>query len=441
MAKDRKKRRSFGAIRKLGSGRYQASYQDRYGNRFTAPETFTSYEHADLFLAQKQVEISRGLFIDPRKGKITLREWWIEYSNSRQDWAATTRQGNEHRARAYLLKSFPDICLADMPLQEITPYAVQKWWANIQRATERKTNEIFNAPKSPTRNARNWAYKNNIAVPITGRLSPAIIELWKAEGSPTCSQLVNNPRFEKAGATAASQCYKLLKQLFLAAVECELIYKNPVNIKSAGKVEVAERKSATEQQIAELALAVPERYRAAVRVAAYSGLRQGELFALQRKDFNSETQEITVDKAKFEIASISQIGSPKTKASYRTVTLPPKIAKELEYHLDTFTEQNPTALIFTTELGTIVSRATLYSWFNPARQRLNLGWLHWHDLRHTSQSAAAKAGANTRELMQRAGHADFRASMIYTHKDPEADKNLAVAIDQNIIELDLYRSA
>ena len=100
MAINKKKRRSFGAIRKLASSRYQASYQDRYGNRFTAPETFTSYEHADLFLAQKQVEISRGLFIDPRKGKITLKEWWIEYSNTRQDWAATTRQGNEHRARA-----------------------------------------------------------------------------------------------------------------------------------------------------------------------------------------------------------------------------------------------------------------------------------------------------------------------------------------------------
>ena len=108
-----------------------------------------------LPLAQKQVEIARGLFIDPRKGKITLKEWWLEYSNSRQDWAATTRQGNEYRAKAYLLARFPDICLAEMPLQEITPYAVQKWWSNIQRATERKTKEIFNAPKSDTRNARN----------------------------------------------------------------------------------------------------------------------------------------------------------------------------------------------------------------------------------------------------------------------------------------------
>ena len=78
MTKDRKKRRSFGAIRKLSSGKYQASYQDKYGNRFTAPETFTSYEHADLFLAQKQVEIARGLFIDTRKGKITLKEWWLD---------------------------------------------------------------------------------------------------------------------------------------------------------------------------------------------------------------------------------------------------------------------------------------------------------------------------------------------------------------------------
>ncbi len=441
MTQDRKKRRSFGAIRKLSSGKYQASYQDKYGNRFTAPETFTSYEHADLFLAQKQVEISRGLFIDPRKGKITLREWWIEYSNSRQDWAATTRQGNEHRARAYLLARFPDICLADMPLQEITAYAVQKWWANVQLASEHKTKQIFNAPKSPTRNARAWALKNNIAVPITGRLSPAIIELWKAAGSPSSGQLENKTSFNKAGAHAASQSYKLLKQLFIAAVSCELVFKNPVNIKGADKIETPDRPAPTDEQVAALAMAVPERYKAAVRVAAYSGLRQGELFALQRQDYNNLTKQITVNKAKFQLGAIAHIGAPKTKASYRTVTLPPKVAAELEQHLEIFTEQNPTALIFATQLGTIVSTATLQSWFNPARQRLNLGWLHWHDLRRTNQRAAQKAGANTKEVMARQGHADFRASMIYADKDPEADKNIAASIDANVIDLELYRSA
>jgi integrase len=226
-----------------------------------------------------------------------------------------------------------------------------------------------------------------------------------------------------------------------AAVEYELIYKTPVKIKGADKIERPERIPATAKQIADLALAVPDRYRAAVRVSAYSGLRQGELFALQRRDYDRATKQITVNKAKYEIGSVSKIGSPKTKSSYRSVTLPEKIAKELERHLDTFTDQSPTALIFATPLGTIVSRANLQSWFNPARQRLNLAHLHWHDFRHTGQSAAARAGANTRELMQRAGHKDFRASMIYTHADPEADKNLSAAMDKNIIELDLYRSA
>lgn len=441
MSKNKSKRRSFGAIRKLASGKYQASWQDKYGNRFAAPNTFTSYERADLFLAEKQVEISKHLDIDPRKGKITLKDWWLEYSKSRHDWAATTRQGNEYRAKAYLLARFPDICLADMPLTEITPYAVNKWWSNIQRATEKKTKDIFQAPKSPTRNARNWAYKNNIAVPIKGRLTAEIMEQWQAAGSPTHSQYTNIPRIEKAGASAAADCYKLLKQLMKAAVEYELIYKTPVKIKGADKIERPERIPATDKQIADLALAVPDRYRAAVRVSAYSGLRQGELFALQRRDYDRATKQITVNKAKYEIGSVSKIGSPKTKSSYRSVTLPEKIAKELEQHLDTFTDQSPTALIFATPLGTIVSRANLQSWFNPARQRLNLAHLHWHDFRHTGQSAAARAGANTRELMQRAGHKDFRASMIYTHADPEADKNLSAAMDKNIIELDLYRSA
>lgn len=60
MAINKKKRRSFGAIRQLPSGKYQASWQDSLGNRFAAPDTFKSFDEADLFLAQKQVDISRN---------------------------------------------------------------------------------------------------------------------------------------------------------------------------------------------------------------------------------------------------------------------------------------------------------------------------------------------------------------------------------------------
>ncbi|HCM51211.1 MAG TPA: site-specific integrase, partial [Microbacterium sp.] len=45
-AKNRKRRESFGAIRKLPSGRYQASYVGPDGERYTAPSTFTAIEDA-----------------------------------------------------------------------------------------------------------------------------------------------------------------------------------------------------------------------------------------------------------------------------------------------------------------------------------------------------------------------------------------------------------
>ena len=440
MAINKKKRRSFGAIRQLPSGKYQASWQDSLGNRFAAPDTFKSFDEADLFLAQKQVDISKKLDIDPRKGTLTLREWWLKYSESRQDWEITTRFTNEQTAK-YILAKYPDICLADLQLKEITPYAVLKWWNNTQQATEQKALARRNPEKSEGVNERIWARKNKIAVGERGRPPKQVLKLWRAAGSPTYSELSNKTNFTKAGKTRAQQCYRLLKQLFIAAVECELIYKNPVNIKSVKPEKSPERIPATNEQVAALSLLMPARYQAAVRVAAYSGLRQGELFALQRKDYDSSTRKITVNKSKKELSGKITIGAPKTNASNRSVTLPPKIAQELEEHLKTYTEPSATALIFATKQGGYVSKATLFNIWNRARQQLNLEYLSWHDLRHTGQSAAAKAGANSKELMARQGHADPKASMIYTHADPEADQNLSVAMDKNIIDLALYRSA
>ena len=76
-----------------------------------------------------------------------MREWWLKYSESRQDWEITTRFTNEQTAK-YVLAKYPDICLADLQLKEITPYAVLKWWNNTQRATEQKALARRNPEKS-----------------------------------------------------------------------------------------------------------------------------------------------------------------------------------------------------------------------------------------------------------------------------------------------------
>lgn len=56
----RRTRRSFGAVRKLPSGRYQASYLDPHGKRVNAPETFTAKIDADAWLAVQRAALETG---------------------------------------------------------------------------------------------------------------------------------------------------------------------------------------------------------------------------------------------------------------------------------------------------------------------------------------------------------------------------------------------
>ena len=51
--------RQFGAIRKLPSGNFQASYIAPGIGRVTAPITFARYDQADTWLAAQRVDLAR----------------------------------------------------------------------------------------------------------------------------------------------------------------------------------------------------------------------------------------------------------------------------------------------------------------------------------------------------------------------------------------------
>jgi hypothetical protein len=55
--------------------------------------------------------------------------------------------------------------------------------------------------------------------------------------------------------------------------------------------------------------------------------------------------------------------------------------------------------------------------------------LHFHDLRHTGNTLAARTGASLRDLMARMGHDSAHAAMIYQHATSEADRAIAEAVD------------
>jgi hypothetical protein len=74
------KRRSFGWIRKLPSGRYQASYIAPNGRRRKALSTFATKTDAAKWLDQTRASILEGRWRDPILGKlrfIDYAEQWI----------------------------------------------------------------------------------------------------------------------------------------------------------------------------------------------------------------------------------------------------------------------------------------------------------------------------------------------------------------------------
>ncbi|MGK2928806.1 MAG: tyrosine-type recombinase/integrase, partial [Acidimicrobiales bacterium] len=65
----------------------------------------------------------------------------------------------------------------------------------------------------------------------------------------------------------------------------------------------------------------------------------------------------------------------------------------------------------------------------PALSSAGIEGARFHDLRHTAGTMAAIAGATTRELMSRLGHASPRAAIIYQHATEQRDAEIAAKLD------------
>ncbi|MGN9916362.1 tyrosine-type recombinase/integrase [Micromonospora palomenae] len=89
---------------------------------------------------------------------------------------------------------------------------------------------------------------------------------------------------------------------------------------------------------------------------------------------------------------------------------------------------------FTTPSGRPVWRGNLnkvIGW-SAVFGKLGVPGLHFHDLRHTGTTIAARTGASTRDLMARMGHDSTQAAVIYQHATSEADRAIAQAVSDAV---------
>jgi integrase len=118
------RRRHFGRVRKLPSGRYQARYLGPDGQLRPAPHTFRTKKDADDWLADKQTELRRGDWHDPDAGKVPFGEYAAAWIKERE-LTSTTRQLYGSLLRKHLEPAFGAVNVA-----EISPPLVRRWRAD-----------------------------------------------------------------------------------------------------------------------------------------------------------------------------------------------------------------------------------------------------------------------------------------------------------------------
>ena len=223
------------------------------------------------------------------------------------------------------------------------------------------------------------------------------------------------------------QSYRLLRAVMNTAVRDGAIPKNPCNIPGAGSDRAKERPIASPAQVVALIGAITPRYRAAVLLAAWCGLRRGEVLGLRTSDVDLDAGTVTVRHNRVELleSPVAFDADPKTDAGKRTVSIPPHVLPVLEEHMATWAGPDRA---FIGRDGRPMRGDAVRQAFTRARVKVGMPGFRFHDLRHTGQTLAASAGATIKDLMRRLGHASPAAAHRYLHAVDGRDAEIASAL-------------
>ena len=193
----------------------------------------------------------------------------------------------------------------------------------------------------------------------------------------------------------------------------------------APKSERAEMRFLSWAEVETLADSTPKPYGNLIRVAALTGLRQGELFALRDSSLDLAAGTLMVEATAYK----GELQAPKTRAGRRKVDLSPGAVHVLKLQLVARTP-NPQGLVFPSPGGKVWNDDNFrHRIFKAAAKRAGLV-LRFHDLRHTYAALMVMSGANAKYLQTQMGHSSIKVTLDdYGHLFPDENRSVLSILD------------
>ena len=160
-----------------------------------------------------------------------------------------------------------------------------------------------------------------------------------------------------------------------------------------------------------------------IYLTLYTGLRIGEICALNIHDFDLENQKIIIHHTLSRVLSEDDssktkviLSSPKSLSSIREIPLPIfiiSLLKRISYQENSY---------ILTNKNTFMDTRTLLYHYKSILKKLNLGTYTFHSLRHTFATRCIKEGCNPKTLSLLLGHSSIKITLdLYVHTNFEND--------------------
>lgn len=243
--------------------------------------------------------------------------------------------------------------------------------------------------------------------------------------------------------------HRLLRAMLQKAVYWQMIVSNPAERVQAPKTKKPKRKYYDDEQSKALISGLMElteeqfKYKVAIILTIFTGVRLGELMGLEWDDINFREGIVSINRSSQYLADKGVFTKvPKTESSIRDVAIPDFVVSLLEEYKYWYDNQKAlfgelwydSNRLFVQADGKPMHPSTISKWFEKFVAQIGLPVINFHGLRHTNATLLIAQNIDVSVVAARLGHAQITTTLnFYVHPIISHNKTAGFALENLLL--------